>query len=785
MSKLPSRISRYEINSLIGAGGMGAVYLARDTNPNTNRLVALKVLTETLDPQLRARFVREARVLAALDHPNIVRIYDSGEFEGAPFIVMEYVRGESLAEKIKRKAPMPVGQKLKLMVELCSGLAQAHEAGIVHRDIKPANLIVDQSGRLKILDFGIARATEGTLFGSSMTLLNMRIGTPGYMSPEQLAGGDIDGRTDIFAAGAVCYALLAYRDPFSGASAPEVETAVLEATPERLCVLVPGLDPRLEAIVNKALAKDPRERFQNAAAFEQALEAQRRAEDAREQRPAATPATVAATPKTVLKTVAKTVAVAPAGPGQRTSRADAAYQRALANYRQGALDVARRFAMEALAEDPTHRDARALVDRLGGAGLPLPIPADEPDPDATLVTVVGRPGTPVVPSAPTVLSTAPAPARPRPAERAAAVWARHGKTLQIAAVAAGVIAVLAVAALLAFWLWPGGPQLRITRPTGGTVWAEGITCGTKSSDCTTNTAEGDWIELRAEADAGYVFAGFEGDCSKSGRVHMVRASSCAAIFNPLPKESEKGSFALTVVRPTNGMVVGPGGIRCGSVDSACTMQYPEGTEVTLAAYADLNFVFRGFTGDCSESGVTAMTAARTCAATFVAEQKAATASGAPPAPRAPSARTSTRAGGTPIESLLPALPPSNTGDPLAPKADVKDRVAAPLSPDELAQQGHLETPRRIPRGVRTTRRERCSADVSHRAERTHLHVRHIQVVAVRHAGRPRVPGGGRGPGDRAGEGQVRTQARAQGGLPETVQAGGDLQPGAEERRVAD
>lgn len=294
-----------------------------------------------------------------------------------------------------------------------------------------------------------------------------------------------------------------------------------------------------------------------------------------------------------------------------------------------------------------------------------------------------------MPSAPTVLSTAPAPARPRPAERAAAVWARHGKTLQIAAVAAGVIAVLAVAALLAFWLWPGGPQLRITRPTGGTVWAEGITCGTKSSDCTTNTAEGDWIELRAEADAGYVFAGFEGDCSKSGRVHMVRASSCAAIFNPLPKESEKGSFALTVVRPTNGMVVGPGGIRCGSVDSACTMQYPEGTEVTLAAYADLNFVFRGFTGDCSESGVTAMTAARTCAATFVAEQKAATASGAPPAPRAPSARTSTRAGGTPIESLLPALPPSNTGDPLAPKADVKDRVAAPLSPDELARKDIL------------------------------------------------------------------------------------------------
>ena len=162
MFHLPTRISRYEIKSLIGRGGMGSLYLARD-KPNTNRLVALKLLNAKLDSgDLRERFAREARALAALNHPNIVNIYDSGEFQGSPFIVMEYVRGETLAEKIKRRAPMSLAQKLKLMVELCAGLAHAHEAGIIHRDIKPANLMVDQQGRLKILDFGIARVAEGS-----------------------------------------------------------------------------------------------------------------------------------------------------------------------------------------------------------------------------------------------------------------------------------------------------------------------------------------------------------------------------------------------------------------------------------------------------------------------------------------------------------------------------------------------------------------------------------------------------------------------------------------------
>ena len=159
MDALPPRIGRYEIKRLIGRGGMGALYLAND--PNTNRLVAIKLLDAPLESEeFRLRFVREVRALAALNHPNIVSAYDTGEHEGAPYIVMEFVDGETLSALIRQRAAMNVPQKLKLMTELCAGLRQAHAAGIIHRDIKPANLMVDRQGRLKILDFGIARVVE-------------------------------------------------------------------------------------------------------------------------------------------------------------------------------------------------------------------------------------------------------------------------------------------------------------------------------------------------------------------------------------------------------------------------------------------------------------------------------------------------------------------------------------------------------------------------------------------------------------------------------------------------
>ena len=395
MSSQPTRISRYEIKGLIAQGGMGDLYLARD--PNTNRLVALKLLHATLDSSdIRGRFEREARALASLNHPNVVHIYDYGDFQGAPFIVMEYVRGETLAEKIKRHAPMPVSEKLRLMVELCAGLAHAHQAGIIHRDVKPANLLVDQDERLKILDFGIARVggSNLTTVGTLGTLMNMQIGTPGYMSPEQIEGGEIDHRTDVFAAGAVCYELLSNREAFSGGNTAEIESQVIAGQPAPLASLVPGLDPELDAIITRALAKHRDQRYPSAAMLGEALEGCR-----------SRLGLVKTSP--VLR---RQVALPPGAGGM--SRGDAAYQRAVDLYEDGARDAARRFACEALAEDPNHAGARALVARLDKnrrlpgmrGGTPFnPSPPTSPPPSPDPPTAVSEPTVFLAPIDATVL----------------------------------------------------------------------------------------------------------------------------------------------------------------------------------------------------------------------------------------------------------------------------------------------------------------------------------------------------------------------------------------------
>ena len=191
---------------------MGTVYLARD--PQLARTLAIKVLlVDSGHDELRERFAREARSAAALRHPNIVTIYDVGEQAGQPFIAMEYVNGESVAEMIRRRAPIALERKLELIQELYEGLAYAHKSGIIHRDIKPSNLMVTADGDLKILDFGLARLKGAA--DSGLTQTGFIIGTPYYMSPEQIEGRLIDQRSDIFAAGLVMYELLTYQKAFS------------------------------------------------------------------------------------------------------------------------------------------------------------------------------------------------------------------------------------------------------------------------------------------------------------------------------------------------------------------------------------------------------------------------------------------------------------------------------------------------------------------------------------------------------------------------------------------
>lgn len=265
MAPIPQTLGRYEIQEALGQGGMGILYLARD--PWIDRLVALKVLRDD-DEDLRQRFSREARVIGRLQHLNIVAVHDVGEHEGQPFIAMEYVPGETLAQKIAAQDPLPLDRRLQLMQDLCGGLAYAHQHDVVHRDVKPANLIMHRdTGQLKILDFGIARLTTGT----GLTQYGARIGTPRYMAPEQLAGRPVDYRCDVFAVGLVLYELLTYQAAFSGDDPEELARRILDSAPPSLGDVDVRVDPTLITIVDRALQKDAARRYQDLTEMGEAL----------------------------------------------------------------------------------------------------------------------------------------------------------------------------------------------------------------------------------------------------------------------------------------------------------------------------------------------------------------------------------------------------------------------------------------------------------------------------------------------------------------------------------
>jgi serine/threonine-protein kinase len=260
----PERIGRYEISRRLGEGGMGVVYLA--TDPHLRRPVAIKMLAGhgTYDAELRARFAREAQSAAALRHPSIVTVYDVGEDGNRPFIAMEFLDGESMSELIRREAPVDVATKIRWMVELCDALGYAHERGIIHRDIKPANLMITAEGRLKILDFGLARVAA-SLNERGLTQAGAIVGTPHYMSPEQVLGKTLDPRSDIFSVGAVLYEILTSRQAFGAETPHLVLHRILQAEPEPIADLAPDLAPAFGGIVARALDKDRDRRYQSLA----------------------------------------------------------------------------------------------------------------------------------------------------------------------------------------------------------------------------------------------------------------------------------------------------------------------------------------------------------------------------------------------------------------------------------------------------------------------------------------------------------------------------------------
>ena len=251
------QIGKYRIVERIGRGGMGSVFKAHD--PVLDRWVAIKVVSTEADSgdELRARFFHEAQACAKLSHANIVTIYDLGEADGNLFIVMELLEGEELRQLIAKRTLAHLEEKLPLMVQICNGLDYAHGKGIVHRDVKPGNIFVLRNGQLKILDFGIARVETAE---TGLTRAGLIIGTLQYMAPERVRGHG-DHRSDIFSVGAVFYELLTYRSPFAGDNAIEILENLRTQDPPRLAEVDPTLPPELDAIVERALQKDPARRF--------------------------------------------------------------------------------------------------------------------------------------------------------------------------------------------------------------------------------------------------------------------------------------------------------------------------------------------------------------------------------------------------------------------------------------------------------------------------------------------------------------------------------------------
>ncbi len=274
-----ARLGPYEILAPLGAGGMGEVYKARDTR--LDRTVAIKILPEALaaDAQFRERFHREARAISQLDHPHICALYDVGEERGAAFLVMQYLDGVTLADRLV-KGPLSVAESLTLAIQIANALDKAHHAGIVHRDLKPGNIMLTKAGA-KLLDFGLAKAGGQAIAGTALSMVattppNLTahgaiLGTFQYMAPEQLEGKDADARSDIFAFGAVVYEMLTGRKAFEGRSQASLIAAILDHDPPPISSLFPLTPPQLDHIVKRCLAKAPDDRWQTASDVAQEL----------------------------------------------------------------------------------------------------------------------------------------------------------------------------------------------------------------------------------------------------------------------------------------------------------------------------------------------------------------------------------------------------------------------------------------------------------------------------------------------------------------------------------
>jgi serine/threonine-protein kinase len=268
-------IGKYRVKSELGRGGMGAVYLAEQ--PGLGREVAIKELIQSAaaDPVALKRFLQEAQVMARTSHPNLVQVHDLEVMGDANYIVLEFVRGQSLRDWLNR-GPIPLPQVFAVMHGVLQALDYAHKHAIVHRDMKPENVLLSDEGMVKVADFGIARLTDDSGVGGTATKTGTTVGTPQYMSPEQVASSKVDGRSDLYSTGIMFYELIAGRPPFTASEADGPFTLMakhVQAPPKPPSVLRPNLDPALEEAILKSLSKRPEDRFQTGQQFDDTISA--------------------------------------------------------------------------------------------------------------------------------------------------------------------------------------------------------------------------------------------------------------------------------------------------------------------------------------------------------------------------------------------------------------------------------------------------------------------------------------------------------------------------------
>src|SRR5438093_5790081 len=264
-------IGKYRVKGELGRGGMGAVYLAEQ--PGLGREVAIKELIQSADPVALRRFLQEAQVMARTSHPNLVQVHDMELQGNVNYLVLEFIKGRSMRDWMNQ-SQIPPPQVFALMHGILQALDYAHRHQIVHRDMKPENVLISDEGQVKVADFGIARLLDDTGLGGTATKTGTTVGTPQYMSPEQVSSSKVDGRSDLYSAGIVFYELVVGQPPFMASDADGPFTLMakhVQAPPKPPSVFRPGLNPELEAVILKALSKRPEDRFQTGQEFDRAM----------------------------------------------------------------------------------------------------------------------------------------------------------------------------------------------------------------------------------------------------------------------------------------------------------------------------------------------------------------------------------------------------------------------------------------------------------------------------------------------------------------------------------